>query len=504
MATFSEYKILYVSHFNWSWVVDVAIEDCRSDLVFSTVKASSKNICVNISSDVIDDNQAQDTSKSIHSLITLSKLSRFRDLPSQIFTTSTRKPPYSLFRIEITNQSRLISLAWVDSPIFEFLDPKDALFRHLQQTCNENFMPETSLIPSDISTTLDLLAILNNSKFLETQESNHDENNIKFKDKFLLKAALGSGGFGLYFVDNVDAVLEVIKGHAERAAKFPGFTDGLKQKYGGHVPYWSLQRLILPVRTRINASNRKTQVRAYVISCNDKMFIYKNFEVRVPYWGEESLSNDDDDDDDTAPPISSQAPGQLLHALKKTWSHEVENEFVGKGDARPYNECRRKADTERLMINEIPELVDAHGTIEAVVLSSMHALKPAMEAHLDLTRSSASSPPSRADCIKTYESGVIKTTEDSVVCDGIMSSSMAIAGIDLVVEYKASAEGKGKYSAYIVEFNNNPAMPDGTKKMSECYRSHLVSFVGGLMELGLSALDSDSAKNSEDIFQRIW
>ena len=61
----------------------------------------------------------------------------------------------------------------------------------------------------------------------------------------LLKAPLGSGGFGLYFVFSKFDVLEVIRGHRKRAEEHPGFLDELQRDYDRYGKESSLCPCIL-------------------------------------------------------------------------------------------------------------------------------------------------------------------------------------------------------------------------------------------------------------------
>jgi len=306
-------------------------------------------------------------------------------------------------------------------------------------------MPQTCRIPAEISSITDLLEVFHRNDFNIIDQ----EFELKFNSPLLLKAALGSGGFGLYFVDNAKAVLEVITAHARRAASFPGFVESLRHHYG-EVPQWSLQQLVSPVR--IAATERKTQVRAYIVMLNDMMYIYKNFEVRVPFW------EGGDDDDVTE-----------CDVLKPKWSYEVENELVGDGDAIPYNERRKKSETERLLLEEVTELASSRSEVLRVLLA----------------------------CVSALQQPILRQYQASKHPESNVTSSLAIAGVDLVVTNGSSSS---QFQAFIVEFNNNPAIADSNKRMSEKYRAHLCTFVSGLMILGLTRGGDDS----DGLFQRIW
>ena len=55
------------------------------------------------------------------------------------------------------------------------------------------------------------------------------------------------------------------------------------------------------------------------------------------------------------------------------------------------------------------------------------------------------------------------------------TNEIAIVGVDLIV---SSIDGR----PYIVEFNNNPAIPGPTKSMSSAYRCHMIEFITRLLQ----------------------
>ena len=56
----------------------------------------------------------------------------------------------------------------------------------------------------------------------------------------LLKSSIGSGGWGLYFVQSIQDVSAIVQVSATRARAHEGFIAGLARTYGG-VPDWCLQ-----------------------------------------------------------------------------------------------------------------------------------------------------------------------------------------------------------------------------------------------------------------------
>lgn len=221
-------SIYYTVHHNWEWIVDEAI---RSRLC----GGCDKHICA-----------------------AATKV-KYSDLPSNRIRKV--KATYALFRFDLVrnegNTDRVIPIR-VNSKAFEALDPKDQL-QAVMKECNvDHCMPCTMLIPHD-AVSLD------------------SETNNKPSYPAMLKASLGSGGSGLYYVYSDHDVLEVLRSHKTRAERVDGFIDGLIKSYG-QVPHWSLQSLVRPLRVK-EQGNSKSQIRVYVVECNGQLYLYETFEV---------------------------------------------------------------------------------------------------------------------------------------------------------------------------------------------------------------------------------
>jgi hypothetical protein len=65
-----------------------------------------------------------------------------------------------------------------------------------------------------------------------------------------------------------------------------------------------------------------------------------------------------------------------------------------------------------------------------------------------------------------------------------VQNELAVAGVDLIV---SSVTGR----PYIVELNNNPAIPSESKEMSTEYKKHLHDFMSRL--INLSCCDNNSS-----------
>ena len=345
------------------------------------------------------------------------------------------------------------------SPCFEFLDPKDALYRHLSQAQASDVMPHTALISHDCD---DISDIPNLQQFTSPE-----------KNFALLKAPLGSGGDSLYFVSSASDVLSIIRAHHQKAVETPGFIDGLLTQHGS-VPSWSLQKVIPSV---ILGNGRKCQVRAYIIYCNSELYLYTGYEVRQPMWigGEPSAKED---------------------IVTPTLQADLDFCVHCSDGALPYNFGRSKTHTERMTMSEADGNLGSLYTQEKVTKVMLVAFK-ALKSKI-ISKSIHESTSDRAFFERKSSPVHLADDDESMECHinkGLMlqmknescalcMAEMGIIGADLIVE-------EFTMRPYLVEINNNPAMPAQHKTMSEGYRQHLVEFVGAIVSLGISAASPD-------------
>lgn len=308
----------------------------------------------------------------------------------------------------------------------------------------------------------------------------------------LLKAALGSGGFGLYFVYNSHDIREVIKGHKARAERAVGFIDGLRRDYGD-VPHWSLQQLVPSIRIQ-SKGNRRCQIRAYVVECNGRLYLYDTYEVRLPCWDidldvvlAEELSRSRQLAEQQQHNVVDN--GDHAHHIEKRWTEDVENECCGSGNARPYNEKRNKTLTERHLISEIPELSgpEVRDAIHRAMTGCFRAIKENVLSHGSGRPTGSVQHPAASESDDTALSTI-----------RILPSTMAVAGVDLLVSRSDGDSNCAGCDAFIVEINNNPAMPKEDKHMSDAYRRHLLDLADSILLLGMRAAVVDSDCDATD------
>eukprot|EP01035_Chromulina_nebulosa_P026628 gene26628-34880_t len=188
-------NLTFTTHHNWDWVVTEGIAQLASHSASSNINEKELIFLSN-------DGGCRSSAKlPVLTQTTFSKVSRSRQLPSEVYsfqiTGSYEKPSYSLFKVELCHEHVLYQHVDTSNHELEFLDAKDNLYRIAMECSLEKYLPASQLIEWDCE---DLSYISE----LPSQPA-------------LLKAPLGSGGFGLYFVYSKYDVLEVIRGHRTRA-----------------------------------------------------------------------------------------------------------------------------------------------------------------------------------------------------------------------------------------------------------------------------------------------
>ena len=401
-----DYTVHYTVHYNYEGQLDASIHQSL------LLDDSFKKLIINDSNDNSD--------------IIVQKHSTMRNLPSCRLGKEEKKG-YALFRIELTQSSindchpTILLSTWVTSRCLEFLDAKDNLYKYIELGNGTKCMPTTRLLPFDVT---------------EIEQ---------FNDKpHLLKGALGSGGFGLYFVKTKNDIMSIIKWHRIKAEQATGFIDSLHRDFG-RVPLWSLQEFIPSIRVQ---GNKRCQIRVYVVVCEEHCYYYHTHEVRLPTWDcnlddellTSNTNNNDNDDDD---PIDT---GDLSSYDKQC--------CLGTA-ARPYNKDRNKKETHRYLTTEIEDLKSSSSAVNDCIVRSFNALKPFIQNQINE---------------QNKESTNTKRTK------------LAISGVDLVLHKTDNDE----FEALIVELNNNPAMVGLNKKMSAKFNQHLKQLLSDIVILGLS------------------
>lgn len=451
-------ELYFTTHYNWNWMITAAFQQLTSS-----------------SSSPQDDDEHSSLSSSSSSVYHTHYCKNFKQMPTYVLNQAT-KAGYSLFRVDVLNTplmststeiDSILARVRVDSPALSFMDPKDVLCRELHTRQVIDVMPDTALIPWDIEDYLDSFSF----PAFPTLPA-------------LLKAPLGSGGFGLYFVYHKEDILQVIHQHRKRAeAERQTLASIQKQECYSKFPLsWSLQAMINPIRCDIpllqedinnpdfhqKTLNRKSQIRVYLVECNGHLYMYDKVEVRFPLW---DLDLDQVLKEETA----SYGQGDLLsHPRTNVWSDEVEEECCGKGHARPYNEGRNKKYTDRYLVDEIEELRPCLDPIKNCVRKAFKAMKDRIIQNVD-----------------RCEFGDVSREQAA----STQKASMAILGIDLL----ATQLTDGSYQAYIVEVNNNPAMPAENKRMSNQYKQHLIEFGMSLILLGIEKANGMSCQKTSQI-----
>ncbi len=406
-------KYCFTAHYNWDWVVSEVINDLA--------KSESNGEVV--------------------------KLKRCQDLPSQS-NIEKKKPAYSLFRVE--RISSIKSEACWAGDGFAFLDFKDQLYHHLSLVDATYLMPNTRLLPYDAS--MDLLL---------------QQAQLSSTSTYVLKAACGSAGFGIYFIKSIQDVYTIIQRHKARAENYDNFLSNLKQSNHGTVPSWSLQEY----KRSIRVNNKRTQLRIYAVLLHSNTasssgdihcYQYSTIECRVPSWDtdldQEIYSSNNNDT------VTTESIDVSMMVAAETID-EVEVACCRDTTARPYNKDRNKSETNRYLLEELPELVGYATAVRSTCSQCLQKLQPYLTSYMQQS-----------------------VDNKSISNNG---SIVSVVGIDLIIESDSS-------KCFILEFNYNPAMPSSTKAMSDPYRNHLHRFVQDTMSLGLSR--GSSAEPYERVF----
>lgn len=443
------------SHHNWKWILLEAA-------------ASEEGCCPFV------DESNQD-------MMELRICKRILDLPSQRHLSKPVKM-YSLFRVECEPQTGMQEKdlqksrmsTWATSTAFAFLDPKDALFRALEEKGCSRLMPPTFLLPWDISDESEVERTL-------LSDPTH-----AFNLPALLKAPLGSGGFGLYIVNNTSDIVTIIRRHAGKAENEVDFIEKLKCDHGGHIPQWSLQKMLNSVRVR---GGLKMQLRCHAViveraHLSPACYLYcKDIEVRIPTW-----EIDEEEEEKGSGPGNS--PVDIF-----------EDEITTGTTAKPYNRGRNKSVTDRALLWEMEGNIPlARDQVLACTRDALVALKSKIEDHIAKSHSLVSVP------------------SDSNGGDPLsyLTSMVGICGIDLMLsqenEDTTSAQATNTeactqtgYHCHIVELNHNPAMPGPSKRMSSAYREHLKRLVRDIVKLGLRGCIDEGESLAPPLgFENVW
>lgn len=250
----------------------------------------------------------------------------------------------------------------------------------------------------------------------------------------LLKAPLGSGGNSLYLVQSVEDVVSIVSSHALQARSTPGFLDSLQLQYH-RIPSWSLQRIVPSLRI----NNQKCQFRVYLIALNDEIYAYHQIEVRIPTWNDQQSTDAN---------ISTALAFDQIMCANST--------------ALPYNHNRVKTETKRVLLKELNGLdIDR---IQTNIRDLMTRAFSSLQHHFQLTFHHHSK-------------------KSHFFLPSFHLCELAVGGVDVMVD--------GDYRPFIVEMNNNPAMPSSNKQMSSAYRAHLITFVKELIAFGMNRNNHD-------------
>ena len=395
----------------------------------------------------------------------------YSDLPSSQAATKSRKVAYSLFRIDMLSTADRTLIASVSASLdcFRHIDSKDALYIHLREAGAQHLMPATALLSHDVASIDEVENSL--QIFRDGACSSSSGDNLP-DAPLLLKAALGSGGFGIYFVNTRSDVLHVAQEHLRMAQEAgPAFLQGLRnESFDGEVPRWSLQRYVKSLR--VGDRSNRIQIRAYAaIVCSSASCVCllydRDFEARIPHYDVDLDKELSGLREKAGVPVREQKggedPGGSADAIEA-----LERRCCEGTSARPYNRERNKAETDRRLLCEMLDPLSSRAVIEGVAGKCdemLLALEPRLREYCK-----GSSP----------NSG---------------SAEMSIAAFDLMLEKNGDI--------FIVEANFCPAMPQQNKRMSKKYREHIHKLMFSFVQLGY--ISSQRKEGVEALgFRSVW
>lgn len=526
------YNLTYTTHHNWRWVIQLAIEDLEKR------KRNDVNFIVR-------------------------HTERFSDLPSSSTYFPFLKPIYSLIRIDLEKENQekkimeLKKIFRMSSLALSYMDAKDKLVRDLLQVQENNNSSSKDLEISVLSSCMPKTILLPWNHSFSTPD---DLPSLPTYPS-LLKAPLGSGGFGLYFVYNKVDVAEVIRGQKKRALQEEGFIEKLHKdpQYKDHPLSWSLQEYITPIEAIVpisinsdeekkfhedekekiinNKIYRRTQVRGYIIEMNGKLYLNKMLEVRCPLWSfdlEKKLEEEQILSDSFYPSRDSPC-SQFNEKIKKIytededievdslpfmprtnhWEMEIEEECCGLGNARPYNVSRLKNKTLRYLFDELeyPSSVSPDTLLDKELLKE--TIYSALEDTFKLLRNNINNHYEEnlevnkkkfTELINKYNKK-LNSDEKLINQDNYLKyleleNSLGVLGVDLLV-YETNSQ-TNPIQVKIVEVNYNPAMAGEVKNMSEMYRNHLKEFVQSLMLLSIASPTSLAPNTDISSYDLPW
>lgn len=199
MTDIDEYQLHFTVHHNWEWIFKEAVQNLMEN--FSRE---------NISFIIVD---------------------RFHQLPSQSKGLK-EKVEYSLFRVDVTSRAKVIGRVRVASPIFERTDAKDLFYekanREYKKRTNSSSDPFCPYLPQTVLFPWDLLDQFSEQEQLKALQ-------VRFPTfpsyPAVLKAPMGSGGFGIYFVYHHEDIRVVVNSHARRAKEDLPFLQRIHTLY---------------------------------------------------------------------------------------------------------------------------------------------------------------------------------------------------------------------------------------------------------------------------------
>jgi len=431
------HSIHYTARSPWRWVVKKAIEKFKSN------KAS--------------------TNTYVEEVIGPKKLpsnERF----SSVSSANPRQP--CTLRMEFISSSNDSSVkirgAHGISNTLQNLEDKDEFARVLSRWTCENICPLTLLLPWDAADgglhqaesqqKWNLFCLQIRAKFPQISDNLSLQKN---SGCLVLKAALGSQGDGIYFLDSLNEICNILKQHKKRALEEKGFLESL-YNYKGRIPCWVLQAEIYP--PLLLQEGKKFHLRSYILiiesptnsnedHASDKSFsmcksyVYHHHEVRI-----------------ASEPVQKETkPADCQNESKPLPSLRNRKAYITNGAGSD--------STQRCLLHQTPELKSLNlGSKLEKFLAKLFSIDLLPEINLQLKKSKS-----------TY----------------LPITKFAIAGVDVMMD----ANGQ----LFVLEVNVNPAAPP-ENVLDKSFHDHLIEFMHSLIQALAFETNNDKDTNSELCF----
>jgi len=443
-------KIQYCVRSPWAWVMEDVCNSKQSENTngaMATVVANAKEIA-----QVDSPKQLVSSAILIRHLEATPKSSARARRSNRV--NNSLVPSVSTLRMELLDQDSelIIPALYGTSKAFDGLDDKDELVRTFQRCrCDGlNLSPPSFLIKWDV-TREECKKIIKTLPVLVEDDNNNKSNNPSQQEQqpfAVLKEPMGTRGEGIYFVQSLDEIYDVVERHRRKALdEGPDFLDSVMARKG-RIPSWVLQAEVHPCRL---LKSRKFHIRSYVVGIEQlgrkdvlDVRLFRRHEVRI---AAQPMKNNGSS--------SSNGNGQQRDRLAHITNAGGERSATDRD-----NNNNIVTTAERQLLQDIPELRDIQQDLEVFCATIFRSIWP------DLVR--------RVSC-----------TQQDTPYPAIRK--FTVAGLDLMMTQD------GRF--YLLEVNVNPEAP-AKSVIPPTFQRHLTGMLGELVQLLIEGESPSSSSSS--------